>query len=106
MTFKEFEELITPLSLIDNPKHRDFISNVLRGNFKRYKNEQRAKNDATKILMLEAIHLLTRKQPLKCPEWAEGIGDCHKPDCEFCRTEKCIDEINNLLPSQETLNQK
>lgn len=30
-------------------------------------------------------------QPEKCPEWIEGVGDCKKPDCTFCKIEAEIE---------------
>jgi len=46
-------------------------------------------------LLREAIYLLTIKQPENCPNWIEGVGDCNKPECEFCRIQRCIDELES-----------
>ena len=46
-------------------------------------------------LLREAIYLLTIKQPENCPNWIEGVGDCNKPECGFCRIQRCIDELES-----------
>ena len=46
-------------------------------------------------LLREAIYLLTIKQPENCPNWIEGVCDCNKPECEFCRIQRCIDELES-----------
>ena len=46
-------------------------------------------------LIREAIYLITIKQPENCPNWIEGVGDCNKPECEFCRIQRCIDELES-----------
>jgi len=46
-------------------------------------------------LLREAIYLLTIKQTNNCPNWIESIGDCNKPECEFCRIQRCIDELES-----------
>jgi len=46
-------------------------------------------------LLREAIYLLTIKQPENCPNWIEDVGDCNKPECEFCRIQRCIDELES-----------
>jgi hypothetical protein len=53
-----------------------------------------------KTLINEAIYLLFKKQPDSCPNWIEGIGDCNKPECEFCRIQRCIDELEICLQKQ------
>lgn len=45
----------------------------------------------------EAKYLLYTKQPDKCANWKEGVSDCHKSECEFCRIQKCIDKLENIL---------
>lgn len=37
MNLQEFEKIITPLSLLDNKSHREFLVKSLIGNFKEYK---------------------------------------------------------------------
>lgn len=46
-------------------------------------------------LLREAIYLLSIKQPDNCPNWIKGVGDCNKPECEFCRIQRCIDELES-----------
>ena len=36
MTKQEFDEIVIPLSFIDNPKHRQFIKDAVNGNFNRW----------------------------------------------------------------------
>jgi hypothetical protein len=47
-----------------------------------------------KSLLHEASYLLYKKLPENCPDWIQGIGDCNKPECEFCRIQKCIDKLD------------
>ena len=44
-------------------------------------------------LLNEAIYLLRISQPENCSKWIEGVGDCGKVSCNFCRIEKCITEL-------------
>ena len=44
-------------------------------------------------LLSETIYLLRISQPENCSKWVEGIGDCGKESCNFCRIEKCITEL-------------
>jgi hypothetical protein len=46
-------------------------------------------------LLDEAIYLLRISQPENCSKWVEGIGDCGKESCNFCRIEKCITELES-----------
>lgn len=46
----------------------------------------------------EIIFLLRKNQPNNCNNWIEGIGDCMKDGCEFCRIEKCINAIESIEP--------
>ena len=60
------------------------------------KNEQQcAIHDVSESLLREAIYLLTVKQPDNCPNWIEGVGDCKQTECEFCRIQRCIDELES-----------
>lgn len=45
------------------------------------------------LLLNEIIFLLRKSQPNSCYEWKEGIGDCGKLECPFCRIKKCIDAL-------------
>jgi hypothetical protein len=51
--------------------------------------------DVSESLLRETIYLLSIKQPDSCPNWIEGVGDCNKPECEFCRIQRCIDELES-----------
>ena len=53
----------------------------------------------------ETIYLLRKNQPNNCSKWEEDIGDCKNTNCEFCRIENHIDELerNFKRPSQEHL---
>ena len=31
-----------------------------------------------------------------CSDWIEGVGDCGKNSCNFCRIEKCINNLENI----------
>jgi hypothetical protein len=46
-------------------------------------------------LLNEAIYLLRISQPENCSKWIEGVGDCGKVSCNFCRIEKCITELES-----------
>lgn len=48
MTEDQFNEIIKPLLLMDNKKHREFLTSALKGNFKRWKETQ-------KTIAIEAI---------------------------------------------------
>ena len=69
MTKDEFEQIIKPLSLIDNPKHHEFIRQVLVGNFNRWheSNFSNTHNEAlrkqpvsVRIEQLSCIHNIER----------------------------------------------
>jgi hypothetical protein len=45
--------------------------------------------------MNKEIFLLRKNQPDNCPQWIEGIGDCHKKECNFCEIEKKIEKLEN-----------
>ncbi len=47
-------------------------------------------NYVSESLLRETIHSLRVKQSNNCINWVEGIGDCRKPECDFCRIEKSI----------------
>jgi len=60
------------------------------------KNEKQcAIHDVSESLLCESIYLLSIKQPDSCPNWIEGISNCNKPECEFCRIQRCIDELES-----------
>lgn len=52
MTKEEFAEIIKPLSLLDNPKHREFIRQLLTGNFNRW-NESKVKNLSSNTVLCD-----------------------------------------------------
>ena len=52
MTKEEFAEIIKPLSLLDNPKHREFIRQALTGNFNRWQ-ESKVKNLSSNAVLSE-----------------------------------------------------
>lgn len=43
----------------------------------------------------EATFLLRVLQSESCPDWVEGVGDCHRVECKFCRVEKCLNDLEN-----------
>jgi hypothetical protein len=60
------------------------------------KNEKQcAIHDVSESLLRETIYLLSIKQSNNCSNWIEGVGDCKKPECEFCRIQRCIDELES-----------
>lgn len=46
MTKQEFDEIVIPLSFIDNPKHRQFIKDAVNGNFNRWVKKRNEINDS------------------------------------------------------------
>ena len=42
------------------------------------------------LVLNETIFLLRKSQSVICYGWQEGVGDCKKLECPFCRIEKCI----------------
>lgn len=46
-------------------------------------------------LINETIFLLRKNQPDQCENHIYLVGDCKSDDCEFCRIEKCIDNLEN-----------
>jgi len=51
------------------------------------------KAEEIKDMIREAIYLLGENQPDQCPNWKINVGDCNKPECKFCRIQKCIDKL-------------
>lgn len=67
--------------------------------FSKMKEAQRLLADAhvARRTAMEASFLLHKHfKTESCPEWKEGVGDCNKPDCEFCRVRKCCDDLDSL----------
>jgi len=89
----EFEihrgEIRQKANLVFTTTDKEFAERLVDGY-----NEQQCANES---LLREAIFLLTLKQPDNCPNWKCGVGDCNSPDCEFCRIQRCINELEALL---------
>jgi hypothetical protein len=48
--------------------------------------------ETAQVQVLDLFNVrLSFLQPENCPEWAEGVGDCKKPDCTFCKIETEIE---------------
>ncbi len=56
MTKEEFAEIIKPLSLLDNPKHREFIRQVLTGNFNRWQEGKAKKLNKSDVMLSLPSH--------------------------------------------------
>lgn len=89
----EFEihrgEIRQKANLVFTTTDKEFAERLVAGY-----NKQQCANES---LLREAIFLLTLKQPDRCPHWTYGIGDCMNSYCEFCRIQRCIDDLEILL---------
>ena len=54
-------------------------------------------NYFAKVYIHEAILLLAQTQSQKCPKWTGGDRLCNKPECEFCRVQRCIKDLENIV---------
>ena len=68
-------------------KTKQKMQNILDRNFTRGDNSKALKE----LLVLYNIRI-SFFQPENCPEWVEGVGDCKKPDCVFCKIEAEIED--------------
>jgi hypothetical protein len=64
----------------------------------RLKGELAYEIEVREELWKEVVYLLHKYQSESCPQWIEGVGDCNKSDCEFCRLQRCIDAVETLHP--------
>ena len=48
-------------------------------------------------LLDETIYLLRISQPENCSKWVEGVGDCGKISCNFCRIENVLQNLKVMI---------
>ena len=52
--------------------------------------------ESKKAIIKEASYLLFEMNEKGCPQWELGVGDCGKPECWFCRVQKCVDALDDM----------
>ncbi len=49
------------------------------------------------LKLLKEARFLIEAEMTSCPGWIEGVGDCNKGSCHFCRQERCAERIRMVL---------